>query len=922
MEFRPEEFAGKSVKLSSPVGQGHLEIWWPLSKDKEILGARVKELEETIEIVLNELPDYRTSLLLTKLQEFRAYRTFESALTLVRMFNKNITTHVKLNRGTQQFHALLKRPIKTQALDHVLKQVYRASVTDPTQLNKYQSFTSETYGETNFAQMDKIIQTIKWSEDDVFVDLGSGIGSLVMQVSAMTPVAKSVGIEIQPTPCQYAKNMDINFKKIMKWYGYEHRNYDLFNGDFIKNEYVNTRTEKQSSFNWKEEATVIFVNNYAFSEDLNLKLRRIFGDMNIGTQIISTKAFCPVDFKINDRNAGNDIGCFMRVHEMDSIADGFSWTNNVVQVYKHVIDHSALADYYASKTKKAQGSTNSASSSTKDRSSSSSPIDFEEAAKEQVKTEKTDKSQKRSLKQRPMKKQIKTTEKMEMQRSRENSPAAKRGPKTGSKRGRSSINFDSASREALEIFNTAQVKSYSKKTTKRTDKYLTLVEKERMSKDRACIKEFRHFDEQLLDRIALNEKNRINAIRSMLKEARSDRDRISNKYETNCEQHIREVKDRKRERASKIEAKVAQVNKGNLELLSEIKANRSVIHAMNDNQRVQNNVLPSPQQIAARPPVNSNAATPVAYETIIGNGAPKGVQPRPSIIMKPYQNQIREMEPYPTAVSQPQRAKPNPSPHSVPLSPHSTKSSPSSDMNQSRINGHHIQAQGHPRDSVGPPPEAISSVASHYPIHLQPNQPASLPPPQQTQLLPNGQTGSPPKNASKRRRSSDIDRPKVVITPTSHMSTSPQAKQILHQIPPYATGAQVLLPGAFPHLNGLTRGPRDPSSHDPKIYGGLGGIIPSSVPPTSEQQNSAAMRVGTLHSQSGMAIPAGHYPASMIGLLSQYPGLNLQHFGFPYGPRPGMQRGSASASATAHQGVIQQSPPIQNASSKKATPHK
>ena len=94
-----------------------------------------------------------------------------------------------------------------------------------------------------------------------------------------------------------------------------------------------------------------------------------------------------------------------------------------------------------------------------------------------------------------MKKQIKTTEKMEMQRSRENSPAAKRGPKAGSKRGRSSINFDSASREALEIFNTAQVKSYSKKATKRTDKYLTLVEKERMSKDRACIKEFRNFDE-------------------------------------------------------------------------------------------------------------------------------------------------------------------------------------------------------------------------------------------------------------------------------------------------------------------------------------------------------------------------------------------------------------------------------------------
>ena len=30
--------------------------------------------------------------------------------------------------------------------------------------------------------MDKIIQTLNWTEDDVFVNLGSGIGSLVMQV--------------------------------------------------------------------------------------------------------------------------------------------------------------------------------------------------------------------------------------------------------------------------------------------------------------------------------------------------------------------------------------------------------------------------------------------------------------------------------------------------------------------------------------------------------------------------------------------------------------------------------------------------------------------------------------------------------------------------------------------------------------------
>jgi hypothetical protein len=138
MDFRPEEFAGKSVKLSSPVGQGQLEIWWPTTKDKEILQARVKELEDTVEIgqfflaklflifsfsVTSEITDFKNSLLLTKLQEFRAYRSFESAQNLAKLFNRNVNTQVKLNRGTQKFHAQMKRPINMEALDHILKQV-------------------------------------------------------------------------------------------------------------------------------------------------------------------------------------------------------------------------------------------------------------------------------------------------------------------------------------------------------------------------------------------------------------------------------------------------------------------------------------------------------------------------------------------------------------------------------------------------------------------------------------------------------------------------------------------------------------------------------------------------------------------------------------------------------------------------------
>jgi hypothetical protein len=83
------------------------------------------------------------------------------------------------------------------------------------------------------------------------------------------------------------------------------------------------------------------------------------------------------------------------------------------------------------------------------------------------------------------------------------------------------------------------------------------------------------------------------------------------------------------------------VKVGNLERLSEIKANNSVIHALNDNQRVQNHALPMPSQRSENIPALPNAVSHAAYETIAVNGAitPKGQQLRPSIIMKPYHNQ-------------------------------------------------------------------------------------------------------------------------------------------------------------------------------------------------------------------------------------------------------------------------------------------
>ena len=73
------------------------------------------------------------------------------------------------------------------------------SITDPNSLNRYESFSSTTYGETNYKQMRTIIEELekmgKWKKNEVFVDLGSGIGSIVMQAAACSPGNARLGFK-------------------------------------------------------------------------------------------------------------------------------------------------------------------------------------------------------------------------------------------------------------------------------------------------------------------------------------------------------------------------------------------------------------------------------------------------------------------------------------------------------------------------------------------------------------------------------------------------------------------------------------------------------------------------------------------------------------------------------------------------------
>lgn len=61
--------------------------------------------------------------------------------------------------------------------------------------------------------MQMIIDELKPTSQDVFVDLGSGVGQLVAQMAGGSRVKKAFGIEIAHLPAKFAAKLEEEFRK-------------------------------------------------------------------------------------------------------------------------------------------------------------------------------------------------------------------------------------------------------------------------------------------------------------------------------------------------------------------------------------------------------------------------------------------------------------------------------------------------------------------------------------------------------------------------------------------------------------------------------------------------------------------------------------------------------------------------------------
>ncbi|XP_059607611.1 histone-lysine N-methyltransferase, H3 lysine-79 specific [Phlebotomus argentipes] len=325
----------KSLLLQSPSGGEPLVYTWPLQigsgSDKHDCGI---DIIETIRWVFEDITQSKAAHERINFAEVKT-TCYDSMTKLCETYNQMIGRIISEEKLAGTFEQRLNKTPTKGLLKHILQQVYNGSVEDPDKLNQYEPFSPEVYGETSYDLVCQMIDQIDISPEDVFIDLGSGVGQVVLQMAAATHTKICLGIERAEFPTRYAESMDYNFKLWMRWFGKRYGEYRLIKGDFLADEH----REMINS------ATVVFVNNFAFGPHVDHQLKERFADLKDGARIVSSKSFCPINFRITDRNL-SDIGTIMHVTEMSPLRGSVSWTGKPVSYYLHVIDRTKLEKYF------------------------------------------------------------------------------------------------------------------------------------------------------------------------------------------------------------------------------------------------------------------------------------------------------------------------------------------------------------------------------------------------------------------------------------------------------------------------------------------------------------------------------------------------------------------------------------------------
>ncbi|KAJ7166896.1 S-adenosyl-L-methionine-dependent methyltransferase, partial [Mycena filopes] len=224
--------------------------------------------------------------------------------------------------------------IPKKVLMRIIEENYQRSVGPHVQkLKQYAAFSSAVYGELMPSFVHEIIELTKLKEDSLFLDLGSGVGNVVVQASLQTR-CRSYGIELNPKPAKVARDMAANFKVRCRMWGLNVGDIELEEGDMLTSPRVNELIS---------QADVVLVDNKVFEQSLNEQLRPKFLDLKEGAYVVSLVPFVPsLNARVTERNV-DDISAIFNVTERTYRPGSVSWGNGGGTYYIHRVDRTGYA---------------------------------------------------------------------------------------------------------------------------------------------------------------------------------------------------------------------------------------------------------------------------------------------------------------------------------------------------------------------------------------------------------------------------------------------------------------------------------------------------------------------------------------------------------------------------------------------------
>lgn len=227
----------------------------------------------------------------------------------------------------------MSSPLPLKLVSHLVKEQTYARTVSPSVdiVREYEGFSDNVYGELLPKFLSRIFQETQLKSEQIFVDLGSGVGNCVLQ-AALEIGCDSWGCEVMPNPAKLAALQAREFPSRCRMWGIKPGNVHLIQGDFTENAEIRDVLKR---------ADVVLVNNQAFTPALNDNLKAIFLDLKEGCQIVSLKWFRDPAHRVKESNI-NDLVNYLSVQEKERFSGMVSWTDDPGHWYISRKDSSEL----------------------------------------------------------------------------------------------------------------------------------------------------------------------------------------------------------------------------------------------------------------------------------------------------------------------------------------------------------------------------------------------------------------------------------------------------------------------------------------------------------------------------------------------------------------------------------------------------